>query len=176
MLAETEGTDSGATGSEYPEQPSWSPDGASIVYQMTKRGGQGDVLYSQVRIIDIASRAIRDLPIPTELKAGEPKFSPDGSLILFVSGPAEQTLGQVTPGGVYTIKPDGTAMTKLTQGGTGASWTPDGKHILYYDQNQIWLMDPDGANKAPWSSANGPDLSTTERGYGYTTYWIPPAP
>lgn len=175
MLAETEGIDSGATGSELPEQPSWSTDGVSVVYQMTKRDGTGDILSSQIRIIDIASRAIRELPIPANLKAGEPKFSPDGSLILFVSGPAEQTLG-ADFGDVYTIKPDGTAMTLLTKDeGTGASWTPDGKHILYYAQNYIWLMDPDGQNKARWS-AKGPDLSTTETGYGYTTYWIPPAP
>ncbi|TFG69136.1 MAG: hypothetical protein E4H24_01620 [Thermomicrobiales bacterium] len=175
MLAETEGLDSGSTGSEYPEQPSWSPDGASIVYQMTKRDGGGQVLSSRIRVIDIASREIQDLPIPPGLKAGEPKFSPDGSLILFASGPAEQTLGQAFDR-VYTIKPDGTAMTLLTPDeGTGASWTPDGKHILYYAQNYIWLMDPDGAGKARWS-ANGPDLSTTNRGYGYTTYWIPPAP
>lgn len=174
MLTQTEGI-LAATGGEAPEQPSWSPDGASIVYQMTTYGADNFIVSSRIRIIDIASRAIRDLPIPVSLQAGEPKYSPDGATILFVSGPAEQTLGAAF-GDVYRIQIDGTAMTLLTPDeGTGANWTPDGKHIVFYAQNQIWLMDPDGGNKAPWS-ATGPDLSTTERGYGYTTYWIPAAP
>jgi Tol biopolymer transport system component len=175
MLAETEGLDSGGTGSESPEQPSWSPDGTEIIYQVTTRDGSGQLLSSRVRIIDIETRATRDLPISPNLKAGEPKFSPDGSLILFVSGAAEQTLGAAF-GDVYTIKPDGTAMTQLTPDeGTGASWTPDGKHIVFYSQNYIWLMDPDGQNKHRWS-LDGPDLSANAIGFGYTTYWIPAAP
>ena len=64
------------------------------------------------------------------------------------------------------MHPDGTSLTLLTPDeGTGASWTPDGKHILYYAQNYIWLMDPDGSNKAQWSAA-GPDLSTSRARMG----------
>jgi dipeptidyl aminopeptidase/acylaminoacyl peptidase len=172
MLRGTDGADSGAAGSVLVEQPAWSPDGRSIVFSLMQRNGDGHLVSSQIKIIDVASGAIRALPVPADLRLGEPKYSPDGSRILVASGPAYATKGEAF-GDVYTMHPDGSALTDLTPGGgTGASWTPDGKHILFYDTNYTSLMDVDGGNKARWSS-HGPDLSTTERGYGYTTYWIP---
>jgi len=171
ILARTVGIDSG-TGSDLPEQPAWSPDSRSIVYAMMRRTDDGRLMSSRIEIIDLATMVVTELPIPAALSVGEPKFSPDGSLLLLASRPAYATIGAAF-GDVYTVHPDGTALTLLTPDeGTGASWTPDGKHILYYAENYIWLMDPDGKNKAQWSHS-GPDLSTTERGYGYTTYWIP---
>lgn len=172
MLPGTQGTDAGGTSSDIPEQPAWSPNGKSIVYAMMLRNADGHLVSSRIEVFNLASKAVLQLAVPPELALGEPKYSPDGSLILMASRPAYATKGEAF-GDVYTVHPDGTALTLLTPDeGTGASWTPDGKHILYYAQNYIWLMDPDGANKAQWSAA-GPDLSTSETGYGYTTYWIP---
>ncbi len=65
-------------------------------------------------------------------------------------------------------------VTRTAGEGTGASWTPDGRYIVYMC-NWIFLMEPDGSNKARWSSI-GPDMAEDRVGYGYTTYWIPPAP
>jgi Tol biopolymer transport system component len=122
----------------------------------------------------VATHVVTDIGVPEALGAGEPRYRPDGSVILFASRSAETSLGE-SQGNIYTVHPDGTALTQLTDtGATGASWTPDGRYIIYMS-NWIYLMEPDGSNKARWS-ISGPDLSKTETGYGYTTYWIPAAP
>ena len=173
MLPETEGefTDPDSGQGIVPEQPAWSPDGRSIVYSVMDFGKDGYPVASRIKIIDIESRVVTDLSLAADQIFGEPKFSPDGSLILLSSRPGYAMIGQRN-GYIYTVHPDGTALNQLTTGeATGANWTPDGRHILFMS-GQIWLMDPDGRNAAPWSKT-GPSLSSTERGFGYTTYWIP---
>ena len=173
MLQETEGaiSDPNTGQGVVPEQPAWSPDGRSIVYSVMDRGSDGSPQASRIKIIDIESRVVTDLSLAADQIFGEPKFSPDGSLILLSSRPGYAMIGQRN-GNIYTVHPDGTGLKQLTKGeATGGNWTADGKHIQFMS-GQVWLMDPDGGSAAPWS-ASGPNLSSTERGFGYTTYWIP---
>ena len=62
---------------------------------------------------------------PTTLAAAYPEWSPDGARILFESIDGEQQ-------DIYTIRPDGTDVRRLTTDGVSASatWTPDGR-ILF---------------------------------------------
>ena len=182
MFPATEGVAASGSPGDGTEHASWSPDGSTIVYALLHVNGSGRLVSSNLKLLDVASKTVKDLGVPENLGAGEPRYRPDGSLILFASRSAETTLG-ASSGDVYTVRPDGSDIRKLTgngdgdpvcDNGTGASWTPDGAHIIYMC-NWIFLMDPDGSNKARWS-ALGPDLSNTATGYGYTTYWIPPAP
>ena len=166
----------GVTG-EAPEHPSWSPDGSLIVFAMLRRDGSGTVISSRIMTLDVATGAVTELPIPHDLRAGEPRYSPDGALLLFASDSAETSLGKAY-GNVFTSRADGTDVRNLTgkrgrEGGTGASWTADGRYILYmYDR--IRLMRPDGSGDALWH-VDGPDMSEHQTGFGYTTYWLPPA-
>ena len=182
LFPETEGVVPAGAPGDGTEHASWAPDGSTIVYALLHVDASGSLVSSKLKLLDVASGTVTDLGVPEALGAGEPRYRPDGSVILFASRSAETTLGS-SSGDIYTVRPDGSDLRRLTgngdgdpacANGTGASWTPDGGHIVYMC-NWIFLMDPDGSNKARWSAA-GPDLSETATGYGYTTYWIPPAP
>jgi len=177
MHPETKGVWPAGTSGDWAEHASWSPDGKTIVYALIRRDAGGKLVSSKLMSLTVASSAVKDIGVAETLGAGEPRYSPDGSLILFASRSAETSLGEAY-GNVYTVHPDGTGLTRLTparggfdDGGTGASWTPDGKYIIYM-WDRIRMMERDGSHDALWS-ASGPDMSSTERGYGYTTYWIP---
>jgi TolB protein len=99
----------------------------------------------------------------------QPDWSPDGSLLVFHRGVRDSTRA------IYTVKPDGSDLTRLSppcsasgpgvettcEDGEGASFLPDGKHVVYtratgnerhfpgWDQIQhsdIVVRDVNGAN------------------------------
>ena len=132
--------------------PSWSADGKEVVYRSWGENEDG------LRIIDVATKKVRVL---TTALDNLPEWSPDGSRIMF-------TRKQDNNFDIYTLKPDGTDLRRLTDypaTDAHAVWTPDGKHILWnsgqygfkdeaalYDNSfqpygSIWIMDEDGKNK-----------------------------
>ncbi|MFH1562497.1 MAG: hypothetical protein ABIF11_03640 [Nitrospirota bacterium] len=78
--------------------------------------------------------------------------------LLLLSGGSIPSGG--TSHGIYTIRPDGREMRKVLDEGMHASWSPDGKRMVYEVFEQriegsrrdeffdiIWMMDVDGKNK-----------------------------
>ena len=88
----------------YDDEPSWSPDGAKIVFV---RSGQELVV---VTVSDRNERPLLKGDIDGEQH--EPAWSPDGSLIAFVSS------HEIDPDGygkqIYTVRPDGTTLRRRT--------------------------------------------------------------
>ena len=66
---------------------------------------------------------------------------------------------------IYSIKPNGTGLTKLTETADAWSpaWSPDGTRIAYEDWSdgdlEIYVMDPDGSNVVQLTDNEVPDAS-----------------
>lgn len=98
--------------------PSFSADGKRLVYRTFSREGNG------LRIMDLETRAVTNL---TDGYDNFPLWSPRGDLIMF----ARLSGGTYD---VYTIRPDGSSLKRLTNGsGNDAhmAWSPDGEYIAF---------------------------------------------
>jgi dipeptidyl aminopeptidase/acylaminoacyl peptidase len=153
-------------------QPTWSPDGLQIAYHRnTQTPTDERPTKIRIEIVNVDGTGLRELPVPVgEAEAGDPDWSPDGSLIVFSTMANREGEGTGGSTGIFTIHPDGTGLTDLCgdclQGGIAPTWTADGKHIMFWGFRTWALMDPDGANMAHINSSKltyyGDRL-----GYGY---------
>ncbi|WP_448569734.1 TolB family protein [Thalassotalea ganghwensis] len=102
---------------------SFSPDGKQIVYYSYR----GDAL-PDLYIANADGTHERQLTRTESIWEIAPRWSPDGSEIVFSGGPSMQDLE------IFSIKPDGSDLKQLTDGvgnGHTASWSPDGNIIIY---------------------------------------------
>jgi Tol biopolymer transport system component len=133
--------------------PAWSPDGKQIVFWRPGNkdmGGPIAPVMAAVFVVDADGQNLRQVT-PKTLDAENAAWSPDGSRIVFTSPDAEHR-------DVYTIRPDGTDMRRLTTDGISyaATWTPDGRILFVRGTGgagnggsvDFWTMDADGANAA----------------------------
>ena len=103
------------------QTPSASPDGKQIAY-LSNSGGQGNIWVANAD----GSGTSRPLTTETDpsVLVGLPLWSPSSDWILYI----KNRVGQSSQ---WLIKSDGSDHHQLTDRGTGASWSPDGRWVYF---------------------------------------------
>lgn len=149
--------------------PSWSPDGSRIVFSCFRlcfATADGTLLAD-------------GLPSATSLESpGQPQWSPDGSRIAFTASPGTGSFG------LYTMKPDGTDVTRVVSSpATHPEWSPDGSKILYLSVSAVdgfTIVNADGTNPrplgrgsifSPWTAWSPDGAKIAFTGSPFSTLW-----
>jgi Tol biopolymer transport system component len=164
--------------------PQWSPDDSKIVFDSSRRlngadaaNGNANPTYNIWRA-NANGTGLTPLTNATASQAdsGAPKWSPDGSKVVFVS--RRNLDGTDTPSvnftyNIWRANADGTGLTPLTNtiangaGGATPQWSPDGSNIVFNSSRRldgtdapnanftfnIWRMSADGTGLTPLTNA-----------------------
>jgi len=153
-------------------RPTWSPDSQSIALDISHYSGTVEISAvkdSVIGVIDLSAsdHTPRTITKPA-LQGGYPTWHPTLDLIVFRTNRVDNTTGALidprAPSDLYTILPDGSKLTKVTNNAVGGqivrapSWTPDGR-ILYTVHDPVTAaetlrtVDVDGENDASATGA-----------------------
>jgi Tol biopolymer transport system component len=132
--------------------PRWSADDEQLVFWRER-----DDETTAIFVLDVDGTNLTQLTEWDQF-AGDPDWSPDGTLIVFTTYPL-RVFGVAERSDLYTMKPDGTEVRQLTHldgsRATQPRWTPDGEAITYTRvepsgrPRHIWAIRSDGTDDSP---------------------------
>ena len=128
---------------DFAYAPDFSPDGKRILFPHDMTGAL------ELYVINADGTGLTQITQDGLFHAA-PRWSPDGSQIVFA------TVGKYGLLVIATVRSGGTDTKLLTTPvweSLGASYTPDGKHIVFSSQQEglvsaLWIMDTDGRPEA----------------------------
>jgi dipeptidyl aminopeptidase/acylaminoacyl peptidase len=189
----------GPSADSVPEQPAWSPDGTRIVFSRITWGspnepdvgtvhfGDRAPLSGKLSILTVATGTVSELPIPPELRPGDPNWAPDSATIVFGAGPFSTTAGVAAEGFPhrnYAIGADG-ANLRAIPGLNSPEYFPDGQHILFKTDctnGPVPVARCDGPDnfgvmRADFTdplrvNVNGMDVTDLAQGFSQVGHWI----
>jgi TolB protein len=140
LIDRTSKTRKALTSGLWSEQPSFSPDGRSIVYEQRSSADPHAVETSNIVVARGDGTAARAITPGTD-----PSWSPDGQRLVFKVWEASTQKLFIT-----TAKPDGSDLRRLSDG-VHPQWSPDGRRIAFMrdqaDGTHIYVINVDGTDK-----------------------------
>jgi Tol biopolymer transport system component len=130
----------------------YSPDGTQLVFHRAAHVEPSD-LGGSLWVVNVDGSDAHQLDTGDVRPWWEPRWSPDGSRILFTTERLQPT------GPLWTIKPDGTGLRKVFEDPAGGfvihpAWSPDGQQIMFslhpindafvHVSNAIYAINADG--------------------------------
>ena len=147
-------------------KPALSPDGETVAF-VSAASGNRDIWIQRVG----SDKAI-NLTADSPAAEMDPSFSPDGSLISFHS--------DRDGGGLFVMGPAGESVRRVTAGGFSPDWTPDGKEIVYADEeitspllrnrSKLWVANVASGQKRPLLATDGVEPAVSPHGLR-VAYW-----
>jgi hypothetical protein len=143
--------------------PAWSPDQRQIAGWWVACFSEANCIY-EIRVLNVdgtGGRTIASADTDVDGFVRDPAWSPRGDLIAFQKNTQ-----------LWTVRPDGTGLTQVTQGSTRhdwePDWSPDGTRLAvsgYANANaDIYSMNADGSNVT---------RLTTDPGFDQWPAWSP---
>lgn len=156
--------------------PAWSPDGKHIAYTGNRDKGWN--------VYTIRQDESQDMRLTNGYGACRPDWSPDSSLLAYVSQEADEH------GDIWLMSPDGNNRRRLTTDAQRAdyypAWSPDGKYLVYAaspDKKrgnwELNIISADGSQQMPfithpanekfpdWSNGRVPDEWVLQQQFVY---------
>lgn len=151
--------------------PRWSPDGSAFVINVDHFTGE-EFTGSTVAIIRQTDTGWSEPDPITEVGAwSRPDWHPTDDLIVFCSYDVGGFQSTDEPSNLFTVRPDGTELTQITDLGPGEAratqptWTSDGRIIFTYitgaddEQRDIGFINADGSDMEVASQDNAVGLN-----------------
>jgi Tol biopolymer transport system component len=115
------------------QEPSWSPDGGSVLFSGYPPGGQYTVY-----VVPVSGGAPEKIT-SGDSADGHPSWSPDGTSILYGHTPLHGEQGR----GLYVLdwKTRKTSFLSESENFTQSAWSPDGRHIAATNGALIQIFD-----------------------------------
>jgi Tol biopolymer transport system component len=148
-------------GSRSQWYPDVSPDGRWVAFSFFFQGGQGDLA-----VVGTEGAGLRQLTDEPHFSNFGPRWSPDGSELVFYSGRS----GDFE---LWSIRPDGSGLRQLTEARsriTIGTWSPDGRRIAYWSlDSENHLFEP----ALPWKEQSPEKLPRPPEGHFFLNSWSP---